>query len=327
MLKLTNRKVKTCAQLLAEYEDKPCSAANPIKLRFDGVGDCDVYNITAPFEDEGELVIAGRVEPRDSERSRIVFFVERDGVWIPREGMPDLVLQDPFYTRIGGEIVLGGVQIYPDPSLAGTLAWRTVMYKGRRLRDIALFFTGPDGMKDLRIAELYDGSIAMFTRPQGEKGGRGQIGFALLASLEELTAERVNEAPLLEGQFIAEEWGGANEAHLLSCGRVGVLGHIACFDEAGDRHYYPMVFAIDPITRECSDIELIAVRSHFLPGASKRPDLIDVVFSGGLIRNKDGSARLYAGISDAEAHAITIPDPFLKFERSDSHREPTTVAL
>lgn len=40
----------------------------------------------------------------------------------------------------------------------------------------------------------------------------------------------------------------------------------------------------------------------------------DVVFSGGIGRRGDGMADLYAGISDAEAHRLTIVDPFLRFE-------------
>ncbi|MGO4344906.1 DUF1861 family protein [Paenibacillus sp. MCAF9] len=314
MTKLIKNGVKVCATLLNEYLNKNEQVKDAVKLRFSGVGERDVYNITAPFENQGELVIAGRVESRDSEHSQVMFFIEQDGAWVPKEGMPKLTLQDPFYTRIDGEIVLGGVQVYPHPVNVGALAWRTVMYKGNVLQNLALFFTGPNGMKDLRIAQLSDGSVAIFTRPQGEKGGRGKIGFVRAASLEELTIKRVEEAPLLQGQFIEAEWGGANEIHVLSNGLIGILGHIASFDEAEDRHYYPMVFAINPMTGELSDIELIAIRDNFLPGDAKRTDLIDVVFSGGLVRRNDGMADLYAGISDAEAHRITIPDPFLKFE-------------
>jgi len=323
----SDRNAKTCEVLLAEYQLRSDPALDPVRLKFAGVEDRDVYNITAPFEDEGETIIAGRVEARDSERSHIVFFVEREGQWVPREGMPTLALQDPFYTRIGGEIVLGGVQIDAHPHREDALVWRTVMYKGKRLRELAPFFTGPDGMKDLRLAQLHDGSIGMFTRPQGAKGGRGKIGFARLRSLAELTVEAVEAAPLLKGQFVDAEWGGANEPHLLSNGWVGILGHIACFDAEGNRHYYPMVFALHPFTGEHSDIELIAARSRFLPGASKRADLVDVVFSGGLVRRADGSAELYAGISDAEAHKLTIPDPFLKFERLAPVYRQASVAL
>lgn len=316
MTVLNKDNVKTCEQLLKEFSSKE-KPVSPEKIIFTGIGDRDVYNITAPFEDEGEPVIAGRVESRDSEHSSVYFFVNRDGEWIPREGAPVLELQDPFFTKISGELVLGGVQIFPHPINEGQLGWRTVLYRGDSISDLQEFSNGPDGMKDLRLVELADGSIGVLTRPQGEKGGRGKIGWTRIPSLNELTIDVINEAPLLEGQFTDEEWGGANEPHLLANGLVGVLGHVASFDEAGDRHYYPMVFALDPQTGGISDMELIATRSDFLPGASKRPDLADVVFSGGIVRNPDGTADLYAGISDAEAQKITIKDPFLHYEQTN----------
>lgn len=312
MTGLQKGNVKTCEQLLQEFSVRSVQVE---KIRFSGVGEKDVYNITAPFEDEGELVIAGRVEARDSEHSQVYFFVERGGQWIPRENAPVFELQDPFFTKIASELVLGGVQIFPHPTLAGQLGWRTVLYRGKSIAELTEFAKGPDGMKDLRLIELKDGTIGVLTRPQGEKGGRGKIGWTRISSLAELSIEVINEAPLLEGQFIDEQWGGCNEPHLLANGLVGVLGHIANFDAEGNRHYYPMVFALDPDTGEISDMKLIAVRSQFLPGPAKRPDLIDVVFSGGLVRQADGNAVLYAGISDAEAQKMILPDPFLQYER------------
>jgi hypothetical protein len=300
--------------LLEEYVKKEPKPFNPIKLDFNGVGEKDVYNITAPFEDEEETVIAGRVESRDSEHSEVIFFVRRGEQWIPKEGAPIFSLQDPFYTRIGGELVFGGVEVFPHPASEQVLSWRTVFYKGANIHRLEKFFIGPDGMKDLRLIELLDGSIGVLTRPQGDKGGRGKIGFVRIPSLEHLTLEVIHEAPVLDGLFMEEEWGGANEAHLLSNGLIGVLGHIARFDEEGNRHYYPMVFALDPRTGEHSDIRLIAARADFLEGPAKRPDLADVVFSGGLVRKKDGTADLYAGVSDAEAQRISMQDPFLAFE-------------
>jgi Protein of unknown function (DUF1861) len=305
---------KTCAELVEIYIEKD-QPANPEKLTFAGVGERDIYNITAPFEDEGELVIAGRVEARDTEHSEVCFFVNRDGVWTPREGAPVFELQDPFVTTIAGELVLGGVEIFPHPTNDGALGWRTVFYKGSSIKMLKPFFKGPDGMKDLRLAELKDGRVAVLTRPQGEKGGRGKIGFVRIPSLKELTLDVIEEAPLLEGQFAEGEWGGANELHILDNGLIGVLGHIASFDEEGNRHYYPMVFSLNPETDEHTEIQLIAIRDDFLAGSSKRPDLVDVVFSGGLVRKEDGTADFYAGISDAEAHKITIKDPFNQFEK------------
>ncbi|MBO1005147.1 MTP-1 family protein [Pseudogracilibacillus auburnensis] len=306
--------MNTCEVLLEDFlnKEQPHSAQ---ELHFTGVPGKDVYNITAPFEDEGELVIAGRVESRDSEQSEVYFFVNRDGKWQPRENASVFQLQDPFYTRIKDELVLGGVEIYPHPTIKDALAWRTIFYKGKNLSNLEMFFKGPDGMKDLRLIELADGSIGVLTRPQGDKGGRGKIGFTTISSLKELTVSVVDDAPLLEGQFIDEEWGGANEAHLLSNGLIGVLGHIASFDDEGNRHYYPMVFSLDPVSGEHSAIEIIGQRSDFLPGPAKRPDLVDVVFSGGLIRNEEGTAELYAGLSDASAQKIKMKDPFIKYEQ------------
>lgn len=314
MTVLRKGNAQTCEQLLGEFTTK-AQPTDPRKVVFSGIGEKDVYNISAPFEDAGELVIAGRVESRDSEHSKVYFFVEQNGEWVPRENAPVLGLQDPFFTRIAGELVLGGVQIFPHPTNAGQLVWRTVFYKGQSIARLQEFAKGPDGMKDLRLVELKDGSIVVLTRPQGEKGGRGKIGWTRISSLADLTIDVINEAPLLENQFIDEQWGGANEPHLLANGLVGVLGHIASFDEEGNRHYYPMVFALDPETGAFSDMELIATRSHFLPGPSKRPDLVDVVFSGGLVRKPDGTAEVFAGMSDAEAQIITIVDPFISFER------------
>lgn len=119
----------------------------------------------------------------------------------------------------------------------------------------------------------------------GERGGRGQIGFTVIDSLEELNEQTLVEAEILQHQFVQEEWGGANEAHLLSNGHVGVLGHIACFDPLGKKHYYAMVFSLNPDTFETTPLKIIAARSDFPVGPGKRPDLQDVIFSG-LVRGR-----------------------------------------
>ncbi|WP_445613210.1 MTP-1 family protein [Geobacillus sp. YF-1] len=316
--------LKTCQVLVDEFRLAP-QPFEPQKLRFAGVGDRDVYNISAPFADDGELVIAGRVESRDSEQSEVYFFVERDGVWIPREGAPVFALQDPFVARIHGQLVFGGVETFLHPVFRGEYCWRTVFYRGPNIRGLKPFAQGPDGMKDIRLVELKDGSIGVFTRPQGEKGGRGKIGFTRIVSLDDLTPDVIEAAPLLDAQFTDEEWGGVNEAHLLANGLVGALGHIACFDEHGNRHYYPMVFVLNPETMERSELELLALRSHFLDGPAKRPDLTNVVFSGGLIRKGDGTAELYAGVGDAEAQKISLIDPFVKYEAQELDRMYASV--
>lgn len=280
------------------------------KLYFSGVGDKDVYNITAPFEDEGQQVIAGRVEARDTEYSEVVFFVQKDNVWEPRTDTQTYALQDPFVTKISGELVFGGVEVFPDPENEKSLLWQTVFYKGENIRSLEKFFNGPVGMKDIRLIELPNQSIGVFTRPQGEKGGRGKIGYTTIRSLNGLTVEVIEDAPLVQAHFLEEEWGGVNEVYVNQQGQIMVLGHIASFDSAGDRHYYPITCEYKSASNEFIDMKIIAMRDDFPGGEAKRPDLQDVLFSGGLIFLENGNAELYVGVSDAEAHKAVIQNPF-----------------
>lgn len=300
---------KSIKELIATYEVNSSKRICE-KISFSGVGNKDVYNITAPFEDEGEKVIAGRVESRDSENSKVMFFIKEGSNWIPRKNTREFTLQDPFITRIEGELIFGGVETYSHPTIKGALGYKTNFYRGKSINTLTKFAEGPQMMKDIRLVELPKGDVGVFTRPQGEIGGRGKIGFIKLHSLEELNAETINKARLLENQFIDEEWGGTNELHVLSNGNIGVLGHIACFDEEGNRHYYSMAFIFDTGKEQASDIKIIAMRRELLSGESKRPDLVDVLFSGGVVRKGNGEAELYVGVSDAEAQKVIIEDPF-----------------
>lgn len=310
---MTNQHIQTCKELLAAFQNNP-QTTNPEKLRFTNDDHKDIYNITAPFKDDGKGTIAGRVESRDSEESEVHFFTEENGVWKQKKDTPIFKLQDPFVTKIAGELIFGGVETFSHPTKKHSLGWRTILMKGSTIANLKQFAIGPDGMKDIRLVELLDGSIGMFTRPQGEKGGRGKIGFKRLSSIDKITVDEIENTPLLENQFVDNEWGGVNEAQVLSNGKVGVLGHVARFDRQKNRHYYPMVFMIDPETGYYSDMKIIATRANFQKGPCKRADLQDVVFSGGLIRKPNKTADLYAGISDVEAQKITIPDPFFQYE-------------
>jgi len=307
---------KSCKALLAQFRRKRQSAGTPFgkKLIFTGVGDRDVYNITAPFIDEGEPVIAGRVEQRHSEISEVMFFINRNGRWQPRPNAPVFQLQDPFVSFIRGELIFGGVKLYFDEDSQDITSWRTVFYRGSRIGDLRQFAKGPLSMKDIRLVELADSRIGVFTRPMMVNGARALIGYTEIHELSELTEEAIEAADLLLGQLLPDEWGGVNESHLLASGMIGVLGHIACMEQNNVRHYYPMVFGFDPVKRKPTPIKLLAERSMFPDGPAKRPDLQDVLFSGGIIRMENNKARLYTGVSDAEAHMIDIDDPFVEYE-------------
>ncbi|NLD26343.1 MAG: DUF1861 family protein [Acholeplasmataceae bacterium] len=305
-------KVKLISELLENYK-KTTAPRNPKKIIFHGFTGFDYYNPTAPFFYENKTLIVARVEKRDSEVSRSIFFEKKDDQYYPCSEISEFALQDPFITKIHGKYVFGGTKTYFNSN--NEFVWRTDFYSGEKLENLEHFFSGPERMKDVRLAELKDGSIAVFSRPQGKIGLRGKIGFTIVHSLDELSVPLIENAPLLD-TFDNLEWGGVNEVHILKNGLIGILGHIAKFTEGDVRHYYPMAFVIDPVTHNYSDLEILATRSEFLPGPAKRSDLVDVLFSGGLIRNDDLSASLYVGVSDAEVQSIEIIDPFVKYENN-----------
>ena len=302
-----------CTKLLEDFERKNFPYTGEI-LNFSGVGDHDVYNISHPFEINGRNVIAGRVEKRDVwADSKIVFFEENGNSWNRINDAPILKLEDPFTTKLGDEIVLGGVEVYTENNAFNSrdIGYRTVFYKGKCFDSLQRFAQGPDKMKDIRLAYSTKGKIQVCTRPQGGQFGKGQIGYTELESIEELHEENILKAKIVEKIFKEDQWGGANELHLLEDGRIGVLGHISYEDEYGHKHYYAMTFIYDPLTHQTTPVEILATRKNFPKGEFKKPELEDVVFPGGLVRHKNGTATLYAGLSDAQAGRITLPDPFL----------------
>ena len=199
------QQARRCSELLADF--RPAADSPATLTRFEGVGERDVYNITSPFTFDGEQLIAGRVEQRSNEISEIVFFRRNGDVWTPRFSSPQFAhLQDPCITIIDGELILGGVR-YPVMMPDGSAVWIMEFFRGSSLATLQRFLVGPAKMKDIRFCELDDGRIGVFSRPQGVKGGRGKIGFTIAETLEEVTAQMIQEAPLLEGQFAGGEWG------------------------------------------------------------------------------------------------------------------------
>lgn len=306
--------IKKVNQLLSEYRAGNCSKNDSVIINCNGINGLDVYNPTAPFLYKGEVYMAGRVEARDSEDSQTMFF-KQIGTWdyILEPAFGTYKLQDPFLTSVGSYYIFGGTETFTVPDEPGKLNWRTLLYYGKELEELKHLTYGPIGMKDIRLVDMKDSGVGLFTRPQGLIGGRGKIGFTKIKSLTDLTTKRMEEAAILE-QFDDSEWGGCNEIIYLNNGKLGVLGHIAAFSEYNVRHYYPMVFCLDPETLTCSDIRIIAERKDFLPGPFKRKDLIDVLFSAGFIRHGNGFGTLYVGVSDAQIQAMDMEDPFIEYE-------------
>ena len=298
---------KSCAELLKEFkqrEEKPRGE----KLKFSGVGDKDVYNITAPFKVDGITYILGRVESRDSETdTQSAFFVKDGDAWVPDKNKPIFKMQDPFFTKIDDEIIVGGIEIFPVSNQENNnrRVCKMVFYKGKNLNDLVKFAEGPKGVKGVRIKKLLNGKIGIFTRPgyistRKEDVIGGKIGFTTINSLDGFNEENINKAKIIEGLFTEKEWGGANELCLLDNGKIGVLGHIARFDNEKNKHYYAMVFSFNLKSKQISGQKIIVGAECFGKGEAKRKDLEDVVYSGGL-EARYNEVIWYGGIRDAEA--------------------------
>ncbi len=305
---------RSCEDLIREFRRKtppgPCT-----KLSMVAAGHKDVYNICAPFVDEGEAVIAGRVESRDEEIAEVVFFCERGGIWTPRPDTRRFTMQDPCVTRVHHQLVFGGVEVQTQETDSKTIVgWRTVFYHGESVAELELLAVGPPGMKDIRMIQLRDGRIGLFTRPMRGVRPGADIGFLIINRLEDLSESTMLGADLLRGQFAENEWGGVAEAHALQNGAIGAVGHIAYQSANGHLHYYAYTFAINPLTGATTSPQIIAERRNFPYGPAKRWNLRDIVFSGGLRHRSRSRANLYVGISDTEAYIINIPDPFLDYE-------------
>lgn len=301
----------------AFLREAPRQVSNPKPLRFTGVDGYDVYNISTPFCSDGKTYIAGRVEKRETEFSCVRIF-EQTGANEYAAVFPELTfhnLQDPFVTTVQGEIVLGGVQIVSHPLDASRIiSWQTLFFRGKSVSQLHLCAVGPSCMKDIRICELADGRVAVFSRPQGKIGGKGKIGFTTINSLDELCADTILEAKVDPSFFLEDEWGGCNEVHRLKNGLLGIMGHIAFRTEEG-LHYQAMCFVLDPATGKHTAPRIVATRKDISASpACKRPDLIDVLFTAGIVRHGNGTATLYTGVSDCEAWCAETPDPFAEYE-------------
>jgi hypothetical protein len=277
---------------------------NPKKLTFLGFDNYDIYNPSATFEANGKTMIVARVEKRDSEISKAIFFYNKNGKFIQDKSLKTYDLQDPFITKINGYFIFGGTSVtFLDD---GSAKWFTKIMYGKSLDALTLLVNGPKNMKDVRLVELKDGKIGIFSRPQGEKGGRGKIGFTKVNHFEDVTPEVIEHAPLID-MFSDDEWGGANDAIALDDKHLYVLGHIANFDLEGNRHYYAMTFVLNMDDLTYKDLKIIAERKDFINGPTKRKDLIDVIFSGG-ISYIDGTKVLYVGTSDCEVQSVELHD-------------------
>lgn len=305
-------------------------------LKFEGNGNQTVYNPSIPFPDDGRTILLARLESLDIETdSRVAVFERYDDTdsWTVDERSPIFTLQDPFYcgrfdNPKGNEPyqVFGGVSITVESD--GSISnWRTAFYRYTgSIRDMKTgnaepkpFAIGPNKMKDIRIIQLPEGEVGVFTRPQGEFGGPGRIGYTTTDNLDNLEGtlaeydQARDETTLIPNLFQEAEWGGANHLELLPDGTIGVLSHRAYYvDTEGVpvKDYEATYFTFDPTTRKTvSPIKTIATAEAFPPIKPKFGFLRNVLFPAGLERDPNGTCILYAGIGDVATGKLLVVNP------------------
>ena len=288
-------------------------------LVFKGIEGFDVYNCSVPFEWEGKTYIYGRVEHRNEwarSWSRLFEKTGKDEYTL----VPDHMiyqLEDPFVSFILGELVLGGTHVRKRSGKIDT--YYGYFYRGKDINDLDYFTTGPDYMKDIRLVELKDGRIGVFSRPRSKEilekyGSESLIGFAVINDLNELTDDVIFGAKPIDGIFDKGEWGGCNQPILLENGKIGVIGHQSYTQPGADgvdlAVYVNTAFEFDPESFEVTHNRIIATRSCYPDGPAKLPQLVDCTFTSGIVVRDDGKVDLYGGMGDVNEGRIVIDYPF-----------------
>jgi hypothetical protein len=306
-MKLAERKI---------FFEKICSRQESVLLTFKGIEGFDVYNCSTPFKWQGGRYMYGRVEKRSEwARSWVRLFAEtgKDEFALVKESMI-YQLEDPFVTKIGCEIVLGGTHVrYSRNQLETYFGY---FYRGTDLDDLRYFTTGPDYMKDIRLLEL-PGGIGVFSRPRDEKvekqyGSGAVIGFTVIPDLDHLDKEVISNARVIPGLFGEGEWGGCNQCFLLDSGLIGIIGHKSyqSSDSPPFLIYVNASFVFDPKNNNIVDEKILAVRSCYPPFPAKKPELVDCAFTSGIVMRDDGRTDLYSGLSDTTEGRVVIDYPF-----------------
>jgi hypothetical protein len=288
-------------------------------LTFKGTEGFDVYNCSIPFRWKGGRYIFGRVERREEWcRSWVRLFEETgDDEWTLVHGSMIYPLEDPYVSLIHDQLVMGGTHVRMRQGKLET--YYAYFYRATDIHDMHYFTTGPDHMKDIRLVELADHRIGVFSRPRSAKitekyGSQAMVGFTVIDSLDDLNAELIQNAPYLDGLFEHGQWGACNQAYLLESGRIGVIGHFAYSDKKDEKNpqliYFPISFVVDPSSATISDLRVIASRKCFPPGPFKLPNMLDLAFTSGIVMRKDGKADLYSGLGDCGEGRTVIDYPF-----------------
>jgi len=280
------------------------------KLNFRGVDNFSVYNPSALFYYQGKEYIFGRVEKKEEKsNSWVILFKKTGSFWEPEFKFKNLKLEDPFIAFIKDKFILGGTEV-KKRLFSKKIKFRTVFYSGENVFSLKRFFEGPWGMKDIRLTQLDSGKVGVFTRPMGGKFKRGRIGFTIINSLNDLTIKVINEAEIIKIPFSEDEWAGVNDIIVINKNLLGILAHIACSKgKFKEKFYYPVSFCFDVYEKKVFNFKILFTRANLPFGLSKDPLLYDVIFPGGITKQKK-EFKISAGVGDYEAYEIVLKNPF-----------------
>lgn len=279
-------------------------------LTFKGVDGFDVYNCSVPFSYKGSVHLFGRIEKREEWANSHVRLFKQTGkdefTLVP--GSMTWSLEDPFVSKINGEVIFGGTRVRKVKDTV-------TMYYSDFLRgtpeNLLYYCTGPNNMKDVRLVELNDGRIGVFSRPKTDTFSF--IGFTTINRFEELTPKIIEKAEPLNVLHTGA-WGGVNQAYLLESGMIGCVAHYS-FNSRSPKGvvlavYVNYSFVVNPNTRATHLERIIGTRDCYPSCPDKAAKLEDCAFTSGIVMRPDGKCDLYSGLGDTCEGRITIDYPF-----------------
>ncbi|KAG5510779.1 hypothetical protein GH5_07004 [Leishmania sp. Ghana 2012 LV757] len=280
-------------------------------LTFKGVDGYDVYNCSVPFQYEGKYHLFGRIESREKwADSRVRLFEEtgKDEYTL----VPDqrtYQLEDPFVAKAQGRMFFGGTHTIKS---GGDVAGYYCDFYCGMPQALTYYTTGPDLMKGIRIVQLADSTIGIFSCKKTESSCL--IGFRTVNSLEEIKRETIADAQPINHAPFLDAWGSVSQPYLLSSGNVGCICHHGNLDK-GANGEQPSVdcitsFVYDPTTNSTNHFRLLGTKGCFPDCPSKAPRVADCVFASGIVMRDDGKCDLYSGLGDTHEGRITIDYPF-----------------
>jgi len=270
----------------------------------------DVYNCSVPFFIDGVKHIYGRAERREEWANSYVHLF--------RETAPDefsLVkeavswrMEDPFVVKIQGEMLLGGVRVTKNKGQV--CDYCCDFFRGTP--DQLVYFTsGPQRMKDIRLIELIDGRIGLFSHHKSDN--KCITGFATIDKLSDLSMEVINSAKPIDHTAFGDAWGGVNQAYLLSSGKIGCISHHGYLMDKNEETlnvYCITSFVYDPETNLVHSYRILGTKCCYPAYPPKVSRLSDCAFVSGICRRLDGKYDLYSGLGDTCEGRMPIEYPF-----------------